>query len=206
MKFRLVNDDKLQIIISKEDMAQRELQKWDLAPNNPEAQQLFHEILEEAREACGFDVGNNAQLMIEAYPMTGESMLLTVTKMNGKHKPHLPFGLDMESIGQALMDELMQQEEALPDVAMEELVYRFDTLEDVIQAAQLMRGAYEGASQLIRYEEAYYLILLEKEWASDRGMAVLSEFGEEILTAAAFFQEHGQMAMAEHAIEILASL
>ena len=50
MKFNLVNDDKLQIIISKEDMAKRDMRKWDLVPHNPEAQKLFQEILEEARE------------------------------------------------------------------------------------------------------------------------------------------------------------
>ena len=46
MKFNLVNDDKLQIIISKEDMAKHDMQKWDLAPHNPDAQKLFYEILE----------------------------------------------------------------------------------------------------------------------------------------------------------------
>ena len=49
------------------------MRKWDLMPNNPEAQRMFQEILEEARDVCGFDVGQNTQLMIEAYPMTGES-------------------------------------------------------------------------------------------------------------------------------------
>ena len=65
MKFNMVNDDKLQIIISKEDMEKHDMQKWDLTPHNPDAQKLFYEIMEQAREACGFDVGNNAQLMIE---------------------------------------------------------------------------------------------------------------------------------------------
>ena len=43
MKFNLVNDDKLQIIISKEDLERREMRKWDLMPNNPEAQRMFQE-------------------------------------------------------------------------------------------------------------------------------------------------------------------
>lgn len=206
MKFHLVNDDKLQIIISKDDMAQFNIQKWDLAPHNPEAKKLFYELLEEAREACGFDVGQNAQLMIEAYPMTGESLLITVTKLNGS-RPRLPFDLDIEGIGQALMDELMHvEEERLPEIVSEEAIYRFDTLEDTIQAAHLLKPSYDGASRLIRYKEAYYLILMEKEWLADSGIAVLSEFGDEVHTVSAFFQEHGQMVMADRAIEILATL
>ncbi|MBQ5703069.1 MAG: adaptor protein MecA [Peptococcaceae bacterium] len=204
MKFNLVNDDKLQIIISKEDMAKHDMQKWDLAPHNPDAQKLFYEILEEAREACGFDVGNNAQLMIEAYPMTGESLLLTVTKLKGG-QPRLPFDLDIEGLGQALMDELGIEDE-LPEVQAEEAVYRFETLEDVIQAAHLLKPSYDGASQLLRYESFYYLVLQEKEWLMDSGIAVLTEFGDEIRTVSEFFVEHGQMVMAERALEILAAL
>ncbi|MBQ5857740.1 MAG: adaptor protein MecA [Peptococcaceae bacterium] len=204
MKFNLVNDDKLQIIISKEDMAKHDMQKWDLAPHNPDAQKLFYEILEEAREACGFDVGNNAQLMIEAYPMTGESLLLTVTKLKGG-QPRLPFDLDIEGLGQALMDELGIEDE-LPEIQAEEAVYRFETLEDVIQAAHLLKPSYDGASQLLRYESFYYLVLQEKEWLTDSGTAVLMEFGDEIRTVSEFFVEHGQMVMAERALEILAAL
>ena len=204
MKFNLVNDDKLQIIISKEDMAKHDMQKWDLTPHNPDAQKLFYEILEEAREACGFDVGNNAQLMIEAYPMTGESLLLTVTKLKGG-QPRLPFDLDIEGLGQALMDELGIEDE-LPEIQAEEAVYRFETLEDVIQAAHLLKPSYDGASQLLRYESFYYLVLQEKEWLTDSGTAVLMEFGDEIRTVSEFFVEHGQMVMAERALEILAAL
>jgi adapter protein MecA 1/2 len=204
LKFNLVNDDKLQIIISKEDMAKHDMQKWDLAPHNPDAQKLFYEILEEAREACGFDVGNNAQLMIEAYPMTGESLLLTVTKLKGG-QPRLPFDLDIEGLGQALLDELGIEDE-LPEIQAEEAVYRFETLEDVIQAAHLLKPSYDGASQLLRYESFYYLVLQEKEWLTDSGTAVLMEFGDEIRTVSEFFVEHGQMVMAERALEILAAL
>ena len=44
MKFNLVNDDKLQIIISKDDMIKRDMLKSDLTPHNPEAQKMFFEI------------------------------------------------------------------------------------------------------------------------------------------------------------------
>lgn len=204
MKFNLVNDNKLQIIISKDDMDQRDLRKWDLVPHNPEAQKLFQEILEEAREACGFDVGKDAQLMIEAYPMTGESMLITVTKMHGG-RPGFPFDLDFDGMGQALMEDLMQ-ELTLPEVQADEAVYRFEQLDDVIEAAKLVKPLYDGDSQLVRYQDRYYLILLENEWLTDSCVALLAEFGESMRTVAPFFQEHGQIIMSEHALDILANL
>ncbi len=218
MKFNLVNEDKLQIIISKDDMEKRNLHKMDLSPRNPESQKLFYEILQEAKEVCGFDVGQNAQLMIEAYPMTGESMLLTVTKLNNKLKElqsRLPFDLgDLGGIGQALMEELGLQldemqgepEEDLPEIDTEEAVYRFAALEDVIQAAHLLKPAYEAGSQLLRYNDAYYLVFEDRAWLDDSGLAVLSEYGDKVPTVSEFFAEHGQMVMAERAVEILASL
>ena len=137
--------------------------------------------------------------------MTGESLLLTVTKLKGG-QPRLPFDIDLDAIGQAFMDELGLEDEELPEITADEVVYRFETLEDVIQAAHLLKPSYDGASQLLRYETAYYLVLQEKEWLADSGIAVLSEFGDEIHTVSAFFVEHGQMVMAERALEILAAL
>ncbi len=204
MKFNLVNDNKLQIIVSREDMVQRDIHKWDLVPHNPEAQKLFQEILEEAHEACGFDVGKDAQLMIEAYPITGDSMLITVTKLGGG-RSGLPFDLDLDSIGQALMEELIQDED-LPEIVSEEVVVRFAQLDDAIEAAIRIAGQYDGVSQLLLYEDRYYLALLEKEWLTDSGIALLAEYGDVIHTAAAFFQEHGTVVMDENALDILSNL
>ena len=203
MKFNRVIDNKLQIIISKEDMQQRDIRKWDLVPHNPEAQKLFQEILEEAREACGFDVGQNAQLMIEAYPMTGESMLITVTKIHSG--PDFPLDLGLEGLGQALMDELMQEDD-IPEIVSEEIIVRFAQMEDAIQASAFLQGHYDGASQLLRYEGNYYLALLEKEWLTDGGAAALLEFGDEVSVSLEFFREHGQVIIAEDALEILSEL
>ena len=114
-------------------------------------------------------------------------------------------GSKLGKVGQALMDELGIEDE-LPEIQAEEAVYRFETLEDVIQAAHLLKPSYDGASQLLRYESFYYLVLQEKEWLTDSGAAVLMEFGDEIRTVSEFFVEHGQMVMAERALEILAAL
>ena len=235
MKFNLVNDDKLQIIISKDDMIKRDMLKSDLTPHNPEAQKMFFEILEEAKEACGFQVENNTQLMIEAYPMTGESMLVTVTKLKS-NRAESPFSREIHRISQAIVDELNELQQSgkdlndlkglkclndlegfedfeddddfdeLPDVADGEVIYRMETLEDVIQAGHLLKPSYDGDSQLFRYNNAYYLVLLEKEWLTDGGLALLGEYGDRIAVSSVFFAEHGQMVMAERALEILAAL
>ena len=91
-------------------------------------------------------------------------------------------------------------------VASNEIIYRMETLEDVIQAGHLLKPSYDGASQLFQYKDAYYLVLLEKEWLTDGGLALLGEYGSRIHVASEFFTEHGQTVMAERALEILATL
>ena len=206
MKFNLINKDKLQIIISEEDLKDRQLGRMDFLPHQPEAQQLLHDILEEAREACGFDVGNNAQLMIEAFPMTGKSILITVTKL-GEGAPFPIPGMEhIQEMGQALMQELMQEEE-LPTLDQAEAVYCFETLEDVIQLAHLMFDIhYDGDSQLLRYKDKYYLAIMEFEWLTEYGAGLLGEYSTPVTTSIAFFQEHGQMVMEHKALEILSKL
>lgn len=206
MKFNMINKDKLQIIISEEDLKDRKLGRMDFMPHHPEAQQLLHDILEEAREACGFDVGNNAQLMIEAFPMTGKSILITVTKL-GEGAPFPISGMEhIQEMGQAIMQELMQEEE-LPELDAAEAVFCFETLEDVIQAAHLMFDVhYDGDSQLLRYKGKYYLAIMEYEWLTDYGAGLLGEYSTPVTTSIAFFQEHGEMVMEHKALEILSRL
>ncbi len=89
MKFNRLDDNKLQIILNKDDLSKRNIAKWELLPYNPQAQKIFQDILDEAYEECGFEVDNNAQLMIEALPLTTESILLTITKVDSGFREEL---------------------------------------------------------------------------------------------------------------------
>ena len=206
MKFNMVNKNKLQIIISEEDLKNRNMEKWDTMPNQQEIHHILHELLEEAREACGFDVGDNAQLMIEAFPMTGKSMLITVTKVG----EGLPFGFpsaeQFREMTQGLLDAVAQIDD-LPEVDLVEGIFRFENLENAIQLAQLLADVhYSGESQLFRYQEQYYLAIMEYEWLTDYGVGLLEEYSVPVNTSVAFFREHGECIMEHKALDILSKL
>lgn len=206
MKFNLVNKNKLQIIISEDDLKNRKMEKWDLVPQHPEMQQMLHEILDEAKEACGFDVGNNAQLMIEAFPMTGKSMLITVTKLGEGMSFPIPGLEQLQNLDPSLLQELAQEEE-LPEVDVAEGMFCFETLEDVIQVSRLLFDVhYDGDSQLLRYKGKYYLAVMEYEWLTEYGLGLLGEYSTPVSTSIAFFQEHGEMMIEQKALEILSRL
>ena len=206
MEFFIINSNKLKIKMTSDDMKKYGISPTDSGRDSPRIRRAFWSVLDEAREACGFDVGNNAQLMIEAFPMTGKSMLITVTKL-GEGAPFPIPGMEhIQEMGQALMQELMQEEE-LPELDAAEAVFCFETLEDVIQAAHLMFDVhYDGDSQLLRYKGKYYLAIMEYEWLTDYGAGLLEEYSTPVVTSIAFFREHGEMVMEHNALEILSRL
>lgn len=202
MKFNRLNDDKLQILISKDDLQERDLKKWDIVPYNPVAQKMFQDILEEAYQECGFEVEQDTQLMIEAYPMTGESMLLTVTKVGSMGKGL--FDLDfLEHQDDNTIDDFLSDDGV--KLEMDEIVYRFDDLEDVIAVAKRVASQYDAFSSLYKCGRRYYLIA-DSAAVLGADMAILSEYGEIEDISACYLLEHGQMMIDNEALKRLASL
>lgn len=202
MKFNRLNDDKLQILISKDDLQKRDLKKWDIVPYNPVAQKMFQDILEEAYHECGFEVEQDTQLMIEAYPMTGESMLLTVTKVGTANKGL--FDLDFwERQEEHYMEALLGEEPLKLDA--DEAIYRFEELEDVILAAKRLGLQQKVASSLYKCGSQYYLIA-DWEAIAQKNMAILSEYGTAEDISAYYLMEHGEAVIENDALSCLASL
>lgn len=202
MKFNRLNDDKLQIIVSKDDLLEHDMKKWDLVPYSPVAQKLFQDILEEAYDECGFEVAQDTQLMIEAYPMTGESMIITITKVSNLSKGLFDF--DMESLGEMFMDEFVDDEGPL--VENDEMVYMFYDLEDAIQLSKLINDHYNDKSALYKCGNMYYLTMDNITALDEKYFGFMSEYGDISHTAPVFVQEHGMQVMEKNAIGILAGL
>lgn len=202
MKFNRLNDDKLQIIVSRDDLLERNMKKWDLVPYNPTAQKLFQDILEEAYDECGFEVAQDTQLMIEAYPMTGESMIITITKVSSLGKGLFDF--DLEGLEDIFVDEFSDDEG--PIIENDEMVYLFHELEDAIQLSKLISDHYNDKSGLYKCGRIYYLMLENITALGEKYVGFLSEYGELTGTSSAYIQEHGTQVIKEDALSILASL
>ena len=199
MKFNRVDDDKLQIILNKEDLSQRNIKKWDLLPYSPAAHHIFQEILDEAYKECGFTVENNTQLMIEAFPITSESILITVTKIDDSFREDL----EQELIN--LRNRLFDSPPNEDAEAADDVIYRFENLEDVILLAEVLKDP-ETDSVLYQFNEKYYLYLPNNPLADNEIYSYLDEYGDEMQLAHDFLEEHGKIIIKENALKILASL
>ncbi len=81
MKIEKINDNQIRCTLTREDLASRQIRISELAYGSPKAKELFHEMMQQAMRDCGFQP-DNTPLMIEAVPVSADSMILIITKVD----------------------------------------------------------------------------------------------------------------------------
>lgn len=80
MKIEKVNDNQIRCTLTKGDLADRQLKLSELAYGNEKSKELFREMMQQAAYEFGFEA-DNIPLMIEAIPLSTESIILIITKV-----------------------------------------------------------------------------------------------------------------------------
>lgn len=80
MKIEKINDHQIRCTLTSDDLAERQLKISELAYGTEKAKELFHDMMEYAQEQFGFEA-ENIPLMIEAMPITPDSIVLLITKV-----------------------------------------------------------------------------------------------------------------------------
>ncbi len=80
MRIEKINDTQIKCVLNRQDLSEREMKISELAYCSEKAKSLFSELMMLASSECGFEA-ENTPLMIEAIPLTQESLLLLVTKI-----------------------------------------------------------------------------------------------------------------------------
>lgn len=80
MKIEKVNENQIRCILSKEELADRQIKLSELAYGSEKAKGLFRDMIEQANDEFGFEA-DDIPLMIEAIPLAGEHIILQITKV-----------------------------------------------------------------------------------------------------------------------------
>lgn len=80
MKLEKVNDHQIRATLTKADLADRELKLSELAYGTEKAKSLFRDMMQQAAYELGFEA-EDIPLMIEAIPLSSESIVLIITKV-----------------------------------------------------------------------------------------------------------------------------
>lgn len=80
MKIEKVNDNQIRCMLTREDLADRQIKLSELAYGSEKAKTLFRDMIEQANYEFGFEV-DDIPVMIEAIPLSGENIILQITKV-----------------------------------------------------------------------------------------------------------------------------
>ncbi len=176
MKIEKVNDHQIRCTLTKSDLAERELKISELAYGTEKAKGLFRDMMQQASYQFGFEA-DDIPLMIEAIPISGEAIVLIITKVEDPEELDTRFSRFSPSIRSSeteaeviaddsgaddILDALRRVSDPAPEKAAEggELeisvpreivrVYSFDDLEGATLAAHIVKGYYRGRNSLYR--------------------------------------------------------
>ncbi len=80
MKIEKINDNQIRCTLTREDLAKRELKISELVYGSEKAKNLFKDMMQQANYEFGFEA-DDIPLMIEAIPISAESIVLIITKV-----------------------------------------------------------------------------------------------------------------------------
>lgn len=117
MKIEKVNDNQIRCTLTKADLADRQLKLSELAYGTEKAKDLFRDMMQQANLKFGFEA-EDIPLMIEAIPLSGDCIVLIITKVEDPEELDTRFSKFAPSL-QDLDDTLEDALSDLPDAADE---------------------------------------------------------------------------------------
>lgn len=219
MKIEKISDTQIRVTLNHSDLQNRDIKIGELAYGSTKAQALFRDMMAKAYEDFGFEA-ENVPLMIEAVPLSTDSIMIVVTKVDdpnqieerleaiGERPTHRTF---KESLESKLSDlQPLTKEDPKTTVPLSRtLMYTFKNLEDVTHASHYIQHLYFGETTLYKYDTQYFMILepnKNKKTNIELLKSMLNEFGEEGTSSdlnETFLKEHAKALITSNALDIL---
>ncbi len=248
MKIEKINDNQIRCTLSKNDLIDRELKISELAYGTEKAKTLFRDMIQQAFYEFGFEV-EDIPLMIEAIPISPESLVLVITKVEDPDELDTRFskfsslGKDLDSddsnqdsdsyadeiINSFELDEtnskdnnfkdFLDIDDSVQDEDMHKVqipsnlskVFRFNSLNEVIDIAGALVGFYRGVNTLYKdtTKSIYYLVMTQSDHTLEdfnKLCNIASEFGNPqryTYATVDYYKEHYEVIVRDQALQIL---
>ncbi|MDQ0337771.1 adapter protein MecA 1/2 [Caldalkalibacillus uzonensis] len=193
MKLERLNQDKIRIFLTFDDLMERGINKEDIWQDIPKVHELFNDMMHQAYQELDFEV--NGPVAVEVHSLPAQGMVVIVTRGRGAMLAEE----DHEDI-----QDFYELEVTLDE--SEDILFVFRELDDCIQVAHKLAPFLEGDGKLYKYNDRYYL-LFEDLFVEDKVyellIALLSEFGEPSTESKYVLNEYGTVIIGERAIATL---
>jgi len=187
MRIQKVNDTTIRIFISFTELAERDVSMADLFQRSPKSEQLFWELIAQAREEVEFNL--DQPFWIQATAASNDEFVITVMKQED----------GLETV-------VKEKEKKRPSrTKVTEWVYVFEDIEDVLAAVKRIPDFSRVRSSLFEFEGEYYLAVSHLGSGKKKQIAeaMFDEYGELVDIAKLFLEEHGRVILKERALQTL---
>ncbi|MDR2903885.1 MAG: adaptor protein MecA [Clostridiales bacterium] len=214
MKIEKISDTQVKFILNQSDLTERNIKINELAYGSEKMQNLFREMLEQALHECGFQPESNVPLMIEAIPLSTESIMIIVTKVAGSEDFDSKLNLMPQSKEERkFVKRPLIENSALPAADEGMAIYSFSKLDDVTKAAERLNQKYNGTNCLYKMSGKYYLMIHNNNPGDYITLPniemLLCEYGYKhsaTMIAKYYIVEHGEPIIKDGAVAVLADM
>ncbi|HCD46548.1 MAG TPA: adaptor protein MecA [Lachnoclostridium sp.] len=186
MKIERINENQIRCTLTSFDLSVRNLNLGELAYGSEKARNLFREMIQKASNEVGFEA-EDIPLMVEAIPLSNESVMLVITKIEDPEELDTRFAKfspssdeDLDSMPGDLASELLEgadgllnllgidkKEEPEEEESKEQSsassirIYCFQSLDQISDAARTIGQVYDGENTLYKKPDTrqYYLVI-----------------------------------------------
>ncbi len=190
MKIEKVNDNQIRCTLTREDLADRQIKLSELAYGSEKARSLFRDMIQQANYEFGFET-NDIPLMVEAIPLSSESIILVITKVEYPEELDIRFSKFSEADEEFLShddiadtpnaqgaDDILDLFEKIRKNSSKESkeenielprdltkMFEFANLDNVCRVSHVVNGYYLGKNDLYKdvQKNRFYLLLHKSE-------------------------------------------
>jgi len=227
MKIERISSNEIKFVLSEADLSERNMRLNELSYGSEKTQELFREIMERAAVECDFHTTHETPLIIEAIPVSRNSIMIIVTKVGSHEDLEDRFGYppvigNYKNISRAKQKKRHtdgHMPPMPPDIfgggkrshaAAKQIIFEFKSLDDVTSACARISGTYIGNNALYKYSSRYYLVIDNSDAKLSAGQEnILREYGNKfshLEISGMFLLEHGETVIENGAIDVISTI
>ena len=202
MKFEKISENKIRITLTVNDLKEKDINFHDFMSNPIETQDLFLDILEQAKEEVGFNT-TDYRVKIEALAMIDGDFVVNITRMS-----------ETEKSATSPQKKKFKVRRKTVAPKSEQAIYKFDSFDDYCYFVQyLSQNNFSNISSIAKkiivyaYKNEYYLIFNDINVKYDnlvKFYSSITEFGTYINNSSLFIsklQECGKIVIKNNALK-----
>lgn len=203
MKFEKLNENKIRITLSNQDLIEKHIDFNSFMSNSIETQDLFLDMLEEAEQQVGF-VTKNHKIKIEALAMADGDFILTITRFGKREESEIQLSNKNKKI---------KAKRKSTTLTSENLVYSFNSFDDFCLFSSFVANiknfsTIAKSTLLYSYNSKYYLVFSKlnlNHFYIKKFYTLITEFGTYVHNSDLFsykLYERGTLILKNNAIKL----